>query len=349
LGFLIQDEFPIWYLGNENWPKDLRAKQIANEYRDWMRERWNHPCVVIWDAQNESVTDETRQAIGMVRDLDLSRRPWDNGWSLPQSDQDCLECHPYLFSKNWKDYWGKDPGFKLADMSKVAPLPPVRSDQQGYELPIILNEYAWLWLNRDGSTTCLTGSVYEYLLGPNSTVAQRRETYAKYLAALTEFWRSHRQCAAVMHFCGLGYSRSGDKPRPEGGATSDHFTDLEQLELEPNFEHYVKDSFAPVGVMIDFWENQRSPGAQIEAPVVVINDLAKDWQGPVGLELRQDVHTVSKLQKQVAVPAYGRAVIPFKLRLPSQTGSTQIVAEIKGHDGLAVRSYRDIRISATDE
>ena len=67
------------------------------EYTEWMRERWNHPCVVIWDGQNETVTSETGKAIRAVRHLDLSGRPWDNGWSQPQAPTDCVEAHPYAF------------------------------------------------------------------------------------------------------------------------------------------------------------------------------------------------------------------------------------------------------------
>ena len=66
-----------------------------------MRERWNHPCVVIWDAQNESHTAETGKALQAVRQLDLSNRPWENGWAEPQSPTDCVESHPYLFSRGW--------------------------------------------------------------------------------------------------------------------------------------------------------------------------------------------------------------------------------------------------------
>ncbi len=56
-GFLIQDEFPIWLLDKA--PESPQAEKIIPEYTEWMRERWNHPCVVIWDAQNESRTAET--------------------------------------------------------------------------------------------------------------------------------------------------------------------------------------------------------------------------------------------------------------------------------------------------
>jgi hypothetical protein len=84
-GFLIQDEFPIWLLGEA--PEKVKAEKIIPEYTEWMRERWNHPCVVIWDAQNESNTPETGKALQAVRALDLSNRPWDNGWAEPQSDR----------------------------------------------------------------------------------------------------------------------------------------------------------------------------------------------------------------------------------------------------------------------
>ncbi len=39
-------------------------------------------CVVVWDAKNESRGEETGAPIRAVRGLDLSNRPWDNGWGL---------------------------------------------------------------------------------------------------------------------------------------------------------------------------------------------------------------------------------------------------------------------------
>ena len=48
LGILIDDEFPIWFGGDV--PKAMQSEELATEYAEWMRERWNHPCVVIWDA-----------------------------------------------------------------------------------------------------------------------------------------------------------------------------------------------------------------------------------------------------------------------------------------------------------
>ncbi len=341
-GFLIQDEFPIWFLGNENWPKALKSDAIAAEYGEWMRERWNHPCVVIWDAQNETVTDETGKAVQAVRHLDLSNRPWENGWARPQSSADFVESHPYLFAKI---QWGSG-DFRLSDLANTSGKPGVRGVQRDYKLPIIINEYAWLWLNRDGTVTCLTDKVYNSLLGPNSTVAQRRLLYARYLAALTEFWRCHRECAGVLHFCGLGYSRPGDKPRPEGGATSDHFLDIETLEFEPNFDKLLKDAFSPVGIMIDKWDEQLPPGVEIQVPVFVINDLYKDWKGSVRLRILRGVETVCEQTKSCAVSGLGREILSFKVTVPNSQGQYQLVAELIA-EGAPVRSLRDFNVSSS--
>jgi len=337
-GFLIQDEFPIWLLSKA--PENPVSEKIIPEYTEWMRERWNHPCVVIWDAQNESVTDQTGKALQAVRGLDMSNRPWDNGWAEPQSESDCVEAHPYLFSKI---EWGRGE-FRLSDLAKTSGIPNLRDLQKKYKVPVIINEYAWLWLNRDGTTTSLTGKIYASLLGPNSTVAQRRLLYARHLAALTEFWRAHRECAGVLHFCGLGYSRAGDKPRPEGGATSDHFIDLEKLAFEPNFEQYVSDAFSPLGLMIDFWAEQLDGGAPQKFDVVVMNDLYNNWAGVVRLYIVRDGRVVAEQSNNCTIAGLGREVLSFSLTAPEDTGDCQLIAELVGPNNAVVRSLRDVRV-----
>ena len=58
-------------------PRTSRAMfdgdELAREYTEWMQERWNHPCVVIWDACNETHSPETGKAIRKVRGLDFSQ------------------------------------------------------------------------------------------------------------------------------------------------------------------------------------------------------------------------------------------------------------------------------------
>jgi beta-galactosidase len=342
-GFLIQDEFPIWLLDKA--PENPTAEKLIPEYTAWMRERWNHPCVVIWDAQNESRTPQTGKALTAVRHLDLSDRPWDNGWAEPQSDQDCVEAHPYLMSGLFNASWGDARFQSLKDIVNVSGVPALQQAQRQRKVPIIINEYGWLWLNRDGSTTCLTGPVYEKLLGPNSTVEQRREVYAKYLAAKTEFWRAHRECAGVLHFCGLGYSRAGDKPRPEGGATSDHFLNLEKLTFEPNFERYVRDAFAPVGLMLDYWGQELTAGQKQEFRVVVINDLYRDWKGAVRLRLMQrDDETAAAQETLCTVAALGRETVSLTLALPAVGGAYTLAAELRAEGQEPVRSTRDAAV-----
>lgn len=342
VGFLIQDEFPIWLLGKA--PENPTAEKIIPEYTEWMRERWNHPCVVIWDAQNESQTPETGKALMAVRHLDLSNRPWDNGWSEPQTDQDCVEAHPYLMSGLFNSTWGNAKFKSLKDMVTVSPIPSLQAAQRKIKVPIIINEYAWLWLNRDGTTTCLTGPVYEKLLGPNSTTEQRREFYARTLAAKTEFWRAHRECAGVLHFCGLGYSRSGDKPRPEGGATSDHFIDLEKLSFEPNFEKYVRDAFSPVGLMLDYWTQDLPAGREQEFKVVVLNDLYSDWTGKLRLHWMKGTDTVATQEQPCTLPGLSSQTVTFRLAVPSAPGDYTLIAELAAAAGKPVRSLRDATI-----
>ena len=234
-------------------------------------------------------------------------------------------------------------------MANISGRPSVRKEQQKDRLPIIINEYGWLWLNRDGSTTCLTGSVYEKLLGPDSTVAARRLLYARYLAALTEFWRTNRECAGVLHFCGLGYSRAGDKPRPEGGATSDHFIDLENLTFEPNFQQYVRDAFSPVGLMIDFWAEQLDAGSQRKFDVVLINDLHTLYKGTIRLAIERGGEIVAEKMTNCQINALDRSVLTFDMEIPQEEGQYQLIAELTGSDGTRVRSLRDFKVQAHQE
>jgi hypothetical protein len=347
-GFLIQDEFPIWLLNPDrgaDWaPESPRASAIIPQYVEWMRERWNHPSVVIWDGQNESLTDETGKAIRAVRHLDLSNRPWENGWAEPQSPTDCVESHPYLFSRAWSS----QPSFRLRELAEVSGVPRLNDRQKCRLVPIVINEYCWLWLNRDGTPTCLTEKVYESLLGPNSTVPERRYLHARYVAALTEFWRCHRACAGVLQFCGLGYSRPGDKPRPEGGATSDHFIDLEQLTFDPLIAEYLKDAFSPVGLMLDFWADAVDGGSERSIPVVAINDLGTDWTGTVRLRVVEGDRELSVRSQPCTIPALGRTTLEFRTTLPAETAGYSLIAELVRGTEKPVRSRRDFRVKPAE-
>ena len=330
-GILIQDEFPIWNMEGGK-AAAYNVDRLAGEYREWMQERWNHPCVVIWDACNETRSTDVAKAFTKVRGLDMSNRPWDNGWQPPQDPGDCFESHPYHFINSQ---------FTLADLAKADPASPGNIAANSGGNAVVINEYAWLWLNRDGTPTTLTSKLYENLLGKDSTTAQRRHLYARYLAAETEFWRCHRKAAAVMHFTTLGYSR------PDG-QTSDHWLDVPGLKWEPEFYQYVRDSFAPVGLMIDAWAKEYPAGKPHEFPVVVINDLYENWSGTVRVRLTCDGALVKESVRDCEIPALGDVKLVFPLDLPAKTGDCQLEAALVKSGTDPVRSLRDFSI-ITDE
>jgi beta-galactosidase len=332
-GLLVQDEFPLWNQGNGE-PKFKDSGELAAEYTEWMQERWNHPCVVIWDACNETNLPQTGDAIRTVRGLDLSHRPWDNGWTLPSEPGDAYESHPYHFN---------EPSYRLRDLARESGSPTARrpgniAGPSGNHA-IIVNEYGWLWLNRDGTPTTLTRDLYRNLLGPNSSVAQRRHLYARYLAAETEFWRCRRDCAAVMHFAALAYSL------PDG-QTSDHWMDLERLTWEPEFYRYVRDAFAPTGLMIDAWAEEYPPGRARRFPVIVVNDRYQPWSGTVRFRLLRQGTIIEQKNQPCVVPSLGTQTVTFAIYIPDHPALYQAEAALLGIAAQPVRSVRDFRVSA---
>ncbi|MCX6896512.1 MAG: discoidin domain-containing protein [Verrucomicrobia bacterium] len=194
-----------------------------------------------------------------------------------------------------------------------------------------------MWLNRDGSLPTLTSNLYARLLGPNATVEERRQYYARTLAAKTEFWRAKRKCAGVLHFCGLGYCR------PDG-QTSDNFTDVQNLVFEPNFFRYVRDSFAPVGVMLDFWGTEATAGEKKNLRVAVINDLDAVWSGTVRLRLLKGATVLAEQTKPLTIPALGEAEVHFELIPPSVTADCTLEAALVKKGEPPVCSLRDVHI-----
>jgi len=333
VGVLIQDEFPIWYGGStwSTWPKELKSAELAVEYAEWMRERWNHPCLAVWDANNETASSETMPAIRQVRDLDLSHRPWDNSYTEPMDPGDIFESHPYHFNKN----------FRLHDLAAADPVPQGNQIRNDGKHAVIINEYGWHWVNRDGTPTTLTRDMYRAVLGEQATPEQRFRMQALWLAADTEFWRTHRKAAAVMHFTTLGYSR------PDG-QTCDHWKlgGVEKLEWEPEFYRSMRDAFAPVGLSVDFWKDKVPRQTQSRIPVMLINDLERPWSGAVTLRLRRAGGQVSvvELQREASLAPFGQATLDFQLTWPEPLGQYTLEAELRGGDGQTARSVRELEV-----
>lgn len=340
-GILIEDEFPIWLTLAE--PGQLNGDRLAAEYREWMQERWNHPSVVIWDAANETFSPETGRAIRQVRGLDYSNRPWDNSWGGPVDPGDMDEAHPYHFifgpDQPFRMYKiARDPGTKAGLLIDQ----PYAEEKLHRNNALIINEYGGLWINRNGSPTTLSRPVYDYLMDPSATVAQRRRLYARNMAAITEFFRAHRKAAGVLHFCALGYSR------PDG-QTSDEWTDVEKLIWDPDFYTYVRDAFAPVGLMVDSWAEEYPAGTMHEFPVLLVNDLNEDWKGVVRLRLLQNGTVLQEETAAASIAALGSASVTFAVSIPKSPGDYQVEASLLDTPSGTVRSIRDFGVLTPEQ
>ncbi len=155
-----------------------------------------------------------------------------------------MEDHPYEFQEM------ADGGPEFNMTSLEGPGGKGQATMTGHAM--ILNEYGWLWLNRDGSPTRLTRKLYSRLLGENATAQDRLEMNAHLLAGITEYWRAYRLYAGILHFV---YLTSSEPPQ---GYTSDSFADVEKLELNPYFRDYMSNAFAPLGV----YHSKRQTGSR---------------------------------------------------------------------------------------
>ncbi|MCX6896510.1 MAG: hypothetical protein NTZ16_13630 [Verrucomicrobia bacterium] len=333
-GFLIENQYPVWTCGA---PFDNSGNgtvaALAKEYRAMMEWQWNHPSVVLWDACNETATPETGLAVKQVRHLDLSDRPWSNGWSAPERPTDPVESHPYYFSGAKGYAWLA--GLENTNRTRLA-------DGKAAAHCAVVNEYGWLWINRDGSPATLTHPIYKQILGKAISPAKCRHIYALFEAAETESWRHARTAAAVMEFCALAYCHLGV------GMTSDHFLEnsgVEKLELEPEFVKYVGEAFAPVGVMIRFWKSEVPAGKAQPLSVSLINDLDRPWHGPVILRVKSGARVLVETKQDASIAALGATDIVFDMKWPSESGPCVLEAELLGADGEAVHSVREIEIS----
>lgn len=324
-GLLVQNEFPI-FSGRPTWfpgySRSYDTNELTQVYKDWMRDAWNHPSLVVWDACNETLDPSLgATVIPTVRPLDLSGRPWENSWNPAVDTNDPVEYHTYL---TYPGHYGKQ-FFHLSQLEtmdgKKGPdeLPPNPN-------PVVLNEYGWLWLNRDGSPTLLTENVYDRLLPTNSTARQRLDLNAYLLAAETEFWRIHRHFAGVCHFVYLTASYPG-------AYTSDHFADVTKLKLDPAFADYVGEAFKPLGVYINFFQPTLKAGEARDITVMMINDEPQPQTGQLTLTLEaKDGKVILRSQQRFTIAELGTSSCSMSVTVPHAFGDCvlKVVAQADG-------------------
>ncbi len=310
-GLLIQNEYFVWtgrgWHGTDNQVR-FDAAEMIREYGEWMRDNWNHPSVAIWDANNETFDPMFgEKIIPAVRALDLSNRPWENSYNPPAGPDDPVEDHPYEFSGMASR---NGPAFSMTTFER----PNGKAPGAPTAHALILNEYGWTWLNRDGSPTELTKDLYPRLLPPNATAQDRLALNAYLLAGITEFWRAYRQYAAVLHFV---YLMSSDPM----GYTADHFSDVEKLELEPAFRDYMSHAFAPLGVYLSFWQPKLAPGRQT-FQVMLVNDEYTTASGTLTLTLGN-----ARAEAPCLVAPLGQTTMYIDLDVPNTPGDYLLQAK----------------------
>jgi beta-galactosidase len=334
-GLLIQNEFFVW-TGAPEWDRGYARhwdpEEMVRQYSDWLRDNWNHPSVAIWDANNESRDPLFAETIiPAVRPLDRSHRPWENSYNQPVGPDDPIEDHPYLYSGY---LWG--PPFTLTDLEERtgSPKSPPRAARA-----MILNEYGWLWLRRDGKPTVLTQRVYDDLLGPDATAEKRFELNAYLLAALTEHWRAYRNYAAVLHFVYLTSSFPGV-------FTADHFQDVEALILEPHLEDYMGEAMKPLGVYVNFFQPTLAAGRAQSYRIMMVNDSYAEEQGELALTLEtQGGREVARVTTPFSIAPLGALSRDLELETPEALGAYLLKATATTGGGSTV-SRRKLVVSA---
>ncbi len=327
VGLLIQNEFPVW-TGGPGWytgyARTHDPQEMIRQYKDWVRDNWNHPSVAVWDANNETKDAMFGDTIiPAVRGLDLSNRPWENSYNPPVGPNDPVEDHPYLMQSGAN---GKLT-FNMTQLETMDGKPRPGSLPSDHNAPLI-NEYGWLWLNRDGTPTRLTENLYPQLMGTtNVTSRERLDLYSYLLAAKTEFWRAHRQYAGIIHFVYLTCSYPGVY-------TADHFADVTRLKLDPAFADYMGEAFKPLGVYINFFQPTLVPGPHTFT-VMLVNDHEKPVDGDLVLTLEdQKGKVLARAQQPFSLRDQGDQALEMQLDVPMAAGKVTLKATAKGK-GLA--------------
>jgi hypothetical protein len=290
-----------------------------------MRDNWNHPSVAIWDATNESILPQfTSTIIPTVRNLDLSKRPWENSYNAPAGADDPVPDHQYLL---WGLAMKDDPGhsFQIVDFEELmGPVTNNSTSKTGHAM--ILNEYGWLWLNRDGTPSLLTEKLYPRLLGEKNTTENRFALQAYLLGGETEFWRAYRRYAGVLHFV---YLTSSD-PK---AFTSDHFSDLKTLKLEPHFETAMEQAFNPLGVYLNFWHPSMNASESHDYTIAMVNDEDRPRAGKLRLVFKDEAGREAAAEETAfSLAPLGAQSYTVTLMTPSVLGNYSLQAIATAED-----------------
>ncbi len=341
MGMMIFDEYAIW--GDND---GCTIDTIMPEIYAWMDNRANHPSMIVFDAQNESVGAAfTDEIIRRGREYDLQKRPWDNGWRPPVGENDPVECHPYII--------GTQGISGLSNMNVKKPIVTTADIGWTYDThpdhPYLVNEHGEYWINREGAAMSGTAGTWNSALS-GATNEERLTYYAELMAAQMEAFRTERAYIGLLFFCGLGSSFPSAQ-----GVTSDilspDVSTAESLQIRPYTKELLKNAFADLGIVIDEYTEDVKRGQKLRLPIVLVNDTGKDITDlPVTLKIMNgntvlyaeritmSVETFSKDNKGLASETLTVTVPSF--RDWCENGTTLTVTASYELDGETVYSQR---------
>jgi len=328
-GLLIQNEYFIWSY-RPYWDRNL----LKTHLQDWILDCCNHPSVAWWDINNETREPILTELISEIRSLDLSGRAWDNGYNLPEGDNDPVEDHNYKFysSRPGTNGWHQQKFMNgMAEKTTNSPHPTAHA--------CVLNEYGWLWLKRNGQKTLLTAPIYDSI-AKGYTSQQRQELYAYLLAAETEYFRAHRNYAGVLHFDYL----TGDF---HGAITGDVFRDPEKLEPVEVYDEYFSEIFKPLGVYVNYFPENVIAGTETEIPVMLVNDEYHRISGNIEIRiLDESGEEVANSSGPFSIAELSQYTGKIKIRMPEKEGAYRIHTYAVQPDGSKTLCRRKINITS---
>jgi hypothetical protein len=189
----------------------------------------------------------------------------------------------------------------------------------------------------------LTQKLYPRLLGDKNTTQNRFALQAYLLGGETEFWRAYRRYAGVLHFVYL----TASDPR---AFTSDHFLNLQKLELQPDFAKAMEQAFNPLGVYLNFWHPTLNTGEQRDFTIAMVNDENRPRSGTLQLSFSSaDGQTRANESVAFSLAPLGAQSYTVSMKTPEAPGEytlRAIASPVDDSDHPTV-SHRDVLLQSS--
>ena len=299
-GMLLQNEWMFWTTTGTK-------EQIRTEFRRWLKDNWNHPSIIIWDALNESSDPIVqREIVPEMKKLDPTR-PWES--------TDFVEQHPYIYSLgpvlNEKKF-----GFTV-EIGDLEQMPT----------PSVVNEFLWWWLDKDWNPTVLTKDVIQRWLGREYTTNDLINRQSFLALELVELFRRMR-IDAIQPFVYLSNN---------AGPTAHWFVgDIKDLQPKPVLKA-LKNAFSPFGVSIELWDRHFFTGESRAIRIFVFNDDPMPRSGMLRYGVvRFDGEWEYDSSLKVLVDPSDSLASMVQILLPRRPGEYRIRAELSSDDSTEV-------------